>query len=189
MLNKVLDETFSSLDEVLETSDARIRVDEFGAVRFVGQGIARVGGLPRVRSEELVLFSGDLAGMVFNVDPHEVGIILMDESERIAAGSEVRRTGRTLDVPVGESLLGRVVDAIGRPLDSRAAIRAVERRPIERDAPAIMDRLPVTVPLQTGIKVLDALIPVGRGQRELILGDRQTGTTAFALDTIINQMD
>jgi len=189
MLNKVLDEAFSSLDEVLKTGDARIRVAEFGAVRFVGQGIARVDGLPEVRSEELVLFPGNLAGMVFNVDPREVGIILLDESVHIAAGSEVRRTGRTLDVPVGESLLGRVVDAIGRPLDHRGVVRTAERRPIERDAPAIMDRLPVTVPLQTGIKVLDALIPVGRGQRELILGDRQTGKTAIALDTIINQAE
>jgi len=188
-LSNVLEETFSAFAEVLEASHDRIHVEEYGTVRFVGQGIARVDGLPGVGAEEMVLFPGNLAGMVFNVDPDEVGIILLDESARLAAGNEVRRTRRTLDVPVGWSLLGRVVDAIGRPLDHLSAVRATERRPIERDAPAIMDRLPVTVPLQTGIKVLDALIPIGRGQRELILGDRQTGKTAIALDTIINQAD
>ncbi len=188
-LNEIIDGVFSPLQKILADSAAHIRVSEFGTVKFVGQGIARVAGLPQVQSEELVVFPGNLAGMVFNVDPHEVGIILLDESELLTAGSEVRRTGRTLDVPVGENLLGRVVDAIGRPLDDQGAVRAAERRPIERDAPAIMDRLPVTVPLQTGIKVLDALIPIGRGQRELILGDRQTGKTAIALDTIINQAD
>ncbi len=187
VLNKVLDGVFSVLEEVQNTAAARVRVNEFGTVRFMGQGIARVDGLPRVRSDELVLFAGDLAGMVFNLDPQEVGVILLDESGQISSGSEVRRTGRTLDVPVGESLLGRVVDAIGRPLDHQGVVKAAERRSVERDAPAIMDRLPVTVPFQTGIKVLDALIPIGRGQRELILGDRQTGKTAIALDAIINQ--
>lgn len=125
--------------------------------------------------------------MALNVNPDEVGIVLLDESEELEAGTEVRRTGRVLDVPVGEALLGRVVDALGRPLDDQGPVHASQRVPVEREAPVIMDRAPVTVPLQTGFKVVDALIPIGRGQRELILGDRQTGKTALAVDTILNQ--
>ena len=128
-------------------------------------------------------------GLVFNVDPDEIGIIMLDASENISAGDEVIRTGRVLDVPVGDALLGRVVDALGRPLDNLGDIASSARLPVEREAPPIMHRDPVTVPLQTGIKTIDALIPIGRGQRELILGDRQTGKTAIALDTIINQHD
>ncbi|HAX74840.1 MAG TPA: F0F1 ATP synthase subunit alpha, partial [Cyanobacteria bacterium UBA11372] len=128
-------------------------------------------------------------GMVFNLDPDEVGIILLDKSEHLKAGCEVRRTGRVLDVPVGTTLLGRVVDPLGRPLDNKGSVRVSQRRAAEREAPGIMDRAPVTVPLQTGIKVVDALIPIGRGQRELILGDRASGKSAIALDTIINQKD
>jgi len=122
-----------------------------------------------------------------NLDLDEVGVILLNQSEHLRAGSEVRRTGRVLDVPVGKTLLGRVIDPMGRALDGRGAIRVSQRRPAEREAPAIMDRAPVTVPLQTGLKVVDALIPIGYGQRELILGDRQTGKSAIALDTILNQ--
>jgi F-type H+-transporting ATPase subunit alpha len=142
-----------------------------------------------VKAEELVRFPGDLYGLVFNIDPDEIGIIMLDPSEHISAGDEVLRTGRVLDIPVGEALLGRVVDALGRPLDNLGDIAASERYSVEREAPPIMHRDPVTVPLQTGIKAIDALIPIGRGQRELILGDRQTGKTAIALDTIINQHD
>jgi F-type H+-transporting ATPase subunit alpha len=127
--------------------------------------------------------------MAFNVDQTETGIVLLDETEGLEAGMEVRRTQRVLDVPVGEALLGRVVDGQGRPLDGGGPIQGTERRPVERPAPGIMDRLPVTVPLQTGLKVIDALIPIGRGQRELVVGDRQTVKTAIALDTIINQGD
>ena len=146
-------------------------------------------GLTHVKSEELIRFPGEKLGIAFNLDPEEVAVIMLDKSEEIKAGQEVRRTGRVMDVPVGEELLGRVVDATGRPLDEGKPIRTSERRPIEREAPAIMDRSPVNVPLQTGILVMDAMIPVGRGQRELILGDRQIGKTAIALDTIINQKD
>jgi F-type H+-transporting ATPase subunit alpha len=130
-----------------------------------------------------------LLGIAFNLDPEEVGVILLGDSQYLQAGDEVYRTGRVMDVPVGEALLGRVVTVMGQPLDGRGALDIAERRPVEREAPAILDRAPVTVPLQTGLKVVDALIPIGRGQRELIIGDRQTGKTAIAIDTILNQKD
>jgi F-type H+-transporting ATPase subunit alpha len=188
-LQEILDSSFATLDEALETFQPELRVQEVGEVTFVSQGIARVRGLRDVRSEELVRFPGNRLGLVFNLDLEEVGVILLDETEEVQAGSEVYPTGRVLDVPVGRGVIGRVVDPLGRPLDDGGPLRAAERRPVEREAPAIMDRAPVTVPLQTGLKVVDALIPIGRGQRELILGDRQTGKTAIALDTIINQKD
>ncbi len=188
-LNVVLDDTFEKLDKALTEQKAELRPEEVGIVSYVGSGIARVSGMDSVRSEELVRFPGDLYGLVFNVDPDEIGIIMLDPSEHISAGDEVKRTGRVLDIPVGEALLGRVVDALGRPLDNLGEVLTSVRLPVEREAPPIMHRDPVTVPLQTGIKAIDALIPIGRGQRELILGDRQTGKTAIALDTIINQHD
>src|SRR5579883_878164 len=173
-MHAIVDSTLATFQEVLTGYRAQLQVQEVGTVKFVGQGIARVQGLPGVKSEEVVRFPKDSLGMVFNLDPEEVGIILLDKSEHIKAGSEVRRTGRVLDVPVGKALLGRVVDPMGRPLDSQGPVHLSQRRPAERESPAIMDRAPVTVPLQTGLKVVDALIPIGRGQRELILGDRQT---------------
>ena len=185
----LLEETFGAFAQVLDRQRPTLQLQEIGTVHAIGHGIARVHGLPNVRAEELVRFSGGLLGMVFNVDASEVGVILLDKSGRLSAGTEVRRTGRVLDVPVGETLLGRIVDATGRALDDRGPMRAVQRQPVEQDAPAIMDRAPVTVPLQTGLKVVDCLIPIGRGQRELILGDRQTGKTAIAVDTMINQRD
>ncbi|MGK7874108.1 MAG: alternate F1F0 ATPase, F1 subunit alpha [Xenococcaceae cyanobacterium] len=188
-LKAVLDETFRVSEQVLSDHRAQFQAQEIGSVTYLGRGIARAVGLHRVKSEELVQFPGDRLGMAFNLDPNEVGIILLDESEELKAGCEVRRTGRVLDAPVGEELLGRIVDATGRPLDNRGPVPTIKRRPVEREAPAIMERAPVTVPLQTGIKAIDALIPIGRGQRELILGDRQTGKTAIALDTILNQKD
>ncbi|MBW4586375.1 alternate F1F0 ATPase, F1 subunit alpha [Aetokthonos hydrillicola Thurmond2011] len=186
-IQNITDNTLEVLKQVLTEHKPELKVEEVGTVKFVGQGIARVHGLPGVKSEEVIRFPGNLLGMVFNLDSEEVGVILLDKSEHLKAGSQVRRTGRVLDVPVGKALLGRVVDPMGRPLDGRGSVRLPQRRPAEREAPAIMDRAPVTVPLQTGLKVVDALIPIGRGQRELILGDRQTGKTAIALDTIINQ--
>jgi F-type H+-transporting ATPase subunit alpha len=140
-----------------------------------------------VKADELILFPGSRLGMAFNVSQTETGVVLLDESGDLDAGDEAERTDRVLDVPVGESLLGRVVDGMGRPLDDRGSIKSEKRLPVEQAAPGIMDRWPVTVPLQTGLKVVDALIPVGRGQRELIVGDRQTGKTAIAVDTILNQ--
>ncbi len=188
-LSSVIDRTFAELDSALDAYAAEIRAREVGVVTYVGKGIVRISGLPSVKSEELLRFPGDLLGMAFNLDPGEIGVVLLGAGEDIAAGDEVHGTGRVLDVPVGEDLLGRVIDANGRPLDDLGPIKALERRPVEREAPGIMDRDPVTIPLQTGIKVIDALIPIGRGQRELILGDRQTGKTAIALDTFINQKD
>jgi len=188
-LQGLLDNTFTVFNDVLCEIRPAIKSSEVGAVSYVGRGIARVQGLSGVKSEELVRFTGGVLGLVFNLDPEEVGIVLLDESEDINAGSIVKRTERVIDVPVGNALRGRVIDAVGRPLDGLGPIHTEKRRPIEREAPAIMARSPVTVPLQTGIKVVDALIPIGRGQRELILGDRQTGKTAIAADTIINQKD
>lgn len=184
-----LSKTFSALDRAVDKFHPELEVEEVGILTFVAEGIARIKGLPTVKVEELLLFPGNILGMAFNVDLEEIGVVLFDQSGNLRAGAEVRRTGRVLDVPVGEALLGRVVDSQGRPLDNQGPLRSTERRPIERPAPPILDRLPVTVPLQTGLKVIDALIPIGRGQRELILGDRQTGKTAIAVDTIINQKD
>lgn len=187
ILKPVLDDVFAALEQVEGKYPLELRSQEVGTVTRLGHGIARATGLTHVQSEELVRFPGDRMGLAFNLDPEEVGLILLDDGQSLTAGCEVQRTGRVLDVPVGEAFLGRVVDATGRPLDHRGLVRTLERRPVEREAPAIMDRAPVTVPLQTGIKVIDALIPIGRGQRELILGDRQTGKTAIATDTILNQ--
>jgi F-type H+-transporting ATPase subunit alpha len=189
ILNGFMDDTFDFFDRALESFEPELNVREIGVIKYVGQGVAILEGLPNVKSEELVRFHGNLLGMVFNLEPNDIGVILLDESEYLKSGDEVRRTGRVLDVPVGDTLLGRVVDAMGRPLDNQGPLHTTERRPIERQPPEIMDRSPVTVPLQTGLKVVDALIPIGRGQRELILGDRQTGKTAIALDAFINQKD
>ena len=189
ILKPVLQHIFAAFEQVEGQYPFELQSQEIGIVTSLGHGIARATGLLQVQSEELVKFPGDRMGLAFNLDPDEVGLILLDDGHSLKAGCEVQRTGRVLDVPVGEGLLGRVVDATGRPLDQRGLVTAQERRPVEREAPAIMDRAPVTVPLQTGIKVIDALIPIGRGQRELIVGDRQTGKTAIAVDTILNQKD
>lgn len=186
-LTAILDETFQAFEHALAHHRTELVLHQIGTVKSVGHGIARVDGLSGAKSEELVRLPGDLLGMVFNLDPEEVGLILLGGSASLKAGDEVRRTGRVLDVGVGDALLGRVVDPVGRPLDNQGPVRTALRHPIEREAPPIMHRVPVTVPLQTGLKVIDATIPIGRGQRELILGDRQTGKTAIALDTIINQ--
>lgn len=188
-LNEILDDTLQLSDQVLKDYHPGLGAIEVGTVDYSGEGIARIVGLPGVRSEELIKFPGNFKGIAFNLEPDQVGVILLDKSENIDVGSETKRTGNVVDVLVGEALIGRVVDAIGRPLDEKGPINASQRRPIERLAPEIMDRDPVEVPLQTGIKVIDALIPIGRGQRELIVGDRQTGKSAIALDTIINQHD
>jgi F-type H+-transporting ATPase subunit alpha len=186
-LDNVLKDTFTRLKSSLDGYQPEIAAEEVGTITFVGSGIVLVKGLSGVRSEEIVRFPGDLYGLVFNVDANDSGIIMLDSTETLKAGDEVKRTGRVLDVPVGDAFLGRVVDSIGRPLDGLGEVHSSERMPVERLAPPIMHRDPVTVPLQTGLKAIDALIPIGRGQRELILGDRQTGKTAIALDTVINQ--
>jgi F-type H+/Na+-transporting ATPase subunit alpha len=184
-----LDDTMAGLGRVLGAHRPRLGLEEVGIVRAVGHGTARLAGLPGVRAEELVEFPGGVLGMAFNLDRDEVGVILLGDSRTLGAGDEARRTGRVTDVPVGHGLLGRVVDPTGRPLDRLGSLRATVRWPVERDAHAILDRAPVSVPLQTGIKVVDALVPIGRGQRELILGDRQTGKSALAIDTILHQRD
>lgn len=181
--------TFSNMNRVLKQQESSLHVEEIGTVSSVGKDIVTAKGLPEVKAGEVVIFKGRQRGMVFNLEPGKVDIILLDDAKGIKAGDEVRRTNQVMDVPVGESLLGRVIDPVSRPLDNLGAIRTMERYPIERESPPIMDRAPVYVPLQTGILVIDALVPIGRGQRELILGDRQTGKTAIAVDTILNQKD
>jgi len=186
-LDHVLTSTFDCLRESVDGFKPDLDLQRIGWVEYVGKGIARVSGLPGVQSEELLMFRGGLSGLVFNIEPERVGVVLLGDYAHLEAGSEVRRSGRVLDVPVGEGLIGRVVDPTGRPLDGGRPLSVPQRWPVERAAPAIMDRRPVNQPLMTGIKAIDALIPIGRGQRELILGDRQTGKTAIAVDTIINQ--
>ena len=179
--------TFGDLARAREAFAPRLGVREVGMIATVSTGIAKVTGLPGVGFEELVRFPGDLFGIAFNVDESDVGVVLLGDCARLQAGDEVERTGRVMDVPVGDALVGRVVDPLGGALDGQGELAFGRRAAVEREAPHIMDRAPVTVPLQTGIKVVDALVPIGRGQRELILGDRQTGKTAIAVDTILNQ--
>jgi F-type H+-transporting ATPase subunit alpha len=186
-LRSVFDRTFAGISRGLGAFTPQLTPREVGTVVSVATGIAMVSGLPGVGFEELVTFPGDVLGIAFNVDADEIGVVLLGAYQDLRAGDEVERTGRVMDVAVGDELLGRVIDPLGRPLDGRGPVASNQRLPIERPAAAIMDRAPVTVPLQTGLMVIDALIPIGRGQRELILGDRQTGKTAIALDSILNQ--
>jgi len=187
ILQSVFDRAFASLSQVRDAYAPVLAPHEVGTITNVSTGIARVSGLPGVGFEELLEFPGGVFGIAFNVDQDEIGVVLLGEYSDLQAGDEVQRTGRVMDVAVGGALLGRVIDPLGRPLDGNGPLAAGQRLPIERPAAPIMDRAPVIVPLQTGLKVVDALIPIGRGQRELILGDRQTGKTAIAIDTILNQ--
>jgi F-type H+-transporting ATPase subunit alpha len=182
-----VDHAFAGMKQGRELFLPPFSARETGTITTVSTGIATIVGLPGVGFEELIQFPGDLYGIAFNVDEEEIGVVLLGDYSHLQTGDEVRRTGRVMDVGVGDELLGRVIDPLGRPLDQKGSVDARQRLPIERDAKAIMDRAPVTVPLQTGIKVIDALVPVGRGQRELILGDRQTGKTTIAVDSILNQ--
>jgi len=188
-LNGLLDNVLDKAKQALSAKDADLYLSETGIVWHVAKGIARVKGLPGVKSDELVLFPGGKYGIAFNLEPDDISVVMLDFSDDISAGMEVKRTGRVVDVPVGEALLGRVVNPLGAPLDNGKKIETTIRYPIERESPAIMDRAPVSVPLQTGILAIDALIPIGKGQRELILGDRQVGKSSVVLDTIINQKD
>jgi F-type H+-transporting ATPase subunit alpha len=188
-LQNDFDSAFAGISQAREAFTPQLRLREVGTITSVATGIVKVSGLPSVGYEELVKFPGEVLGIAFNVDADDIGVVLLGEYWHLHAGDEVQRTGRVMDVAVGDGLLGRVIDPLGRPLDGKGPVVSSKRLPIERPAPPIMDRAPVTVPLQTGLKVIDALIPVGRGQRELILGDRQTGKTAIALDTILNQRD
>ncbi len=180
-------DTFDPLDRALGTHRAKLETREIGTVIQVANGIARISGFTNVTDNELIRFPDGLLGIASSLDMDEIGVILLGSTETLNTGDEARRTHRVVNVPVGEMLLGRVVDAMGRPLDEKGPVRSRLHLPIDRPAPPIIARAPVTQPLQTGIKAIDAAIPVGRGQRELILGDRQTGKTAIAVDTIINQ--
>ena len=171
----------------LERISPALQHDDIGVITAVGNGVARVHGLHRVPTEALVRFPGGVEGVALDLEGEEMGVILLGDDRHLCAGQEVRALGRPADIPVGEGLLGRVMDGTGRPLDGGAAIPAQSRWPVEREAPAIMARAPVAQPLQTGLKAVDALVPIGRGQRELIVGDRQTGKTAIAVASLINQ--
>ena len=186
-LNKTINNTFDKLGKRIEGHKLAFAPREVGFVTSVQAGIVKVSGLPGAGFDELLKFPGNLFGIAFNIDSDEIGAVLLGEDYKLNAGDEVERTGRVMDIPVGDAMIGRVVNPLGEPVDGKGAIAFTQRLPIERAAPAIMNRAAVTIPLQTGLKVVDALIPVGRGQRELILGDRQTGKTAIAIDTILNQ--
>jgi F-type H+/Na+-transporting ATPase subunit alpha len=188
-LTNLLDRSLSVFERALEEYEPQPVHREIGYVTSIGSGIARVTGLPGVQSEELVQFETGLFGLALSLGPDDTGVVLLGSTAHLQAGTAVRRTGRVADIPVGTDVIGRVVDPAGQPLDEEGPLHADARRAVEQPAPAIMDRAPVAEPLQTGIKAIDALVPIGRGQRELIVGDRQTGKTAIAIDTIINQHD
>jgi len=181
------DQLTKLLREQIEKFDGSIDVAEVGEVIQVGDGVARVSGLENVMSSELVELQNDVFGMALNLEEDNVGIVLFGETRLVKEGDIAKRTGRVVEVPVGESMLGRVVNPLGQPLDGKGPVKSKETLPIERKALGVMARQPVTEPLQTGIKAVDSMIPIGRGQRELIIGDRQTGKTAVAIDAIINQ--
>ena len=173
----------------IENYDNKIVADDVGTIVKIGDGIAIIQGLANAMSSELLLFPNDVYGMVLNLEEESIGAVLMGDDTGIKEGDEVRRTGRIVEVPVGDELLGRVVNALGHPIDGGPEIKTLKYRPVERVAPGVMTRKSVCQPLMTGLKVIDSMIPIGRGQRELIIGDRQTGKTAIAVDTIINQKD
>jgi F-type H+-transporting ATPase subunit alpha len=186
-LQQVFDSAFEGIRHAREAFTPQLAPREVGTITSIATGIATVSGLPGVGFEEVLRFAEDVYGVAFNVDEDEIGVVLLGDYWQLHAGDEVERRGHVMDVPVGNALIGRIINPLGRPLDGNGPVVTSGRLPIERTAPHIMDRAPVTVPLQTGIKVIDALIPIGRGQRELIVGDRQTGKTTIALDTILNQ--
>src|SRR5512133_1704918 len=180
------DEITSILRQEIENYERAVDVTEVGSVISVGDGIARIHGLEKVMAGELIEFPHNVAGIAMNLEEDQVGAVLLGDYTEIKEGDTVRRTGRIMSVPVGDQLIGRVVDGLGRPIDDRGPITAAQYNPVERLAPGVIDRQPVREPMATGIKAIDSMIPIGRGQRELIIGDRQTGKTAIALDTIIN---
>ncbi len=188
-LGNIIEDSFEQIESARENYVFSFKPREVGYVTSVSAGVIKVSGLPNAGFEELLKFPNGLSGIAYNIDEDEIGAILLGEESLLNAGDEVLRTGRVMDVPVGNELIGRVINPLGETVDGKGAINTKQRYPIERTAAAIMDRKAVTVPMQTGLKVIDALIPIGRGQRELILGDRQTGKSAIAIDTIINQKD
>ena len=181
------EEISSIIKEQIRTYDSRLKQAEVGTVILVGDGIAKVHGLENCMANELLVFEGGETGMALNLEENVVSVVLLSSDAGIKEGDTVKRTGSVVSVPVGDAMLGRTVNALGEPIDGKGPIAAAGRRPIENDAPGIIKRKSVSVPLQTGIKAIDSMIPIGRGQRELIIGDRQTGKTTIALDTILNQ--
>ncbi|MCL1692153.1 MAG: F0F1 ATP synthase subunit alpha [Actinomycetia bacterium] len=177
----------AALRKNLEGWSPSVEAETIGYVISIGDGVARVAGLPGAMTSELLEFPGGLIGVALNLDETSIGAVLMGESSHVEEGDEVRSTGRVLSVPVGDALLGRVIDPIGNPIDGKGPINATESRLLETQAPSVVERQPVSEPLQTGIKAIDAMTPIGRGQRQLIIGDRQTGKTAIVVDTILNQ--
>jgi F-type H+-transporting ATPase subunit alpha len=186
-MSDLIEQITSDLQKQIDSYRPEIGVSDVGAVLEAGDGIARVAGLAGVKSQELVQFQNGVIGIAFNLEKDAVGVIIMGEYAEIVEGMTVRSTGRIASVPVGEAMVGRVVNALGQPVDGKGPIAATGFRPIERIAAGVVQRQDVDTPVQTGIKAIDAMIPIGRGQRELIIGDRQTGKTAIAIDTIINQ--
>src|SRR5690348_4308121 len=180
-------EISSILKDQIKNFGKEAEVSEIGQVLSVGDGIARVYGLDDVQAGEMVEFPGGIRGMALNLESDNVGVVIFGDDRTIKEGDTVKRTGAIVDVPVGKGLLGRVVDGLGNPIDGKGPIQGAERRRVEVKAPGIIPRKSVNEPMQTGLKAIDSLIPIGRGQRELIIGDRQTGKTAVAIDTIINQ--
>src|SRR6202158_1412401 len=187
MANIKADEISKILREQIENYEQTVAVDEVGAIISVGDGIARIHGLEKVMAGEMLAFPHNVYGIALNLEEEEVGAVLLGEYTELKEGDIVKRTNTIMSVPVGDALIGRVVSPLGEPLDDKGPINSKERNPLERIAPGVLDRQPVREPLQTGIKAIDSLIPIGRGQRELIIGDRQTGKTAVAVDAIINQ--
>jgi len=183
------DEITAILERELSGYEADVDVAEVGSVLSVGDGIARIYGLEKAMANELLAFPNDVYGLALNLEEDQIGAVLMGETRLVEEGDEVRRTGRIIEVPVGPELIGRVVDPLGRPVDGKGPIEAADHYPVERIAPSVVERQPVKEPMQTGLKAIDAMIPIGRGQRELIIGDRQTGKTAVAVDAIINQKE
>ena len=187
MANIKADEITKILREQIENYQQTVEVDEIGSVISVGDGIARVHGLEKCMAGEMLAFPHDVTGIALNLEEDQVGVVLLGDYTQIKEGDIVKRTNKIMSVPVGDALVGRVVDPLGNPLDDKGPIQTDQRLPLERLAPGVVDRQPVREPIQTGIKSIDSMIPIGRGQRELIIGDRQTGKTAIILDTIINQ--
>ena len=183
------EEISSIIKEHIKNYDDRIEMRETGKVMTVGDGIARVYGLRNCMANELLEFADGSFGVAQNLESEAVSVAILSDNDSISEGSEVKRTGKVLSVPVGEQFLGRIVNALGAPIDGKGPIETAEFRPVESEAPGIIERKSVSVPLQTGIKAIDSMIPIGRGQRELIIGDRQTGKTEIITDTIINQKD
>ena len=186
-MNLKIDDISKIIKDQIRNYSSKTAQEEIGYVIQVGDGIAKVHGLEKCKANELLLFENESYGMALNLEENCVSVVMLGTDVGISEGGLVKRTGKVVSVPVGEAMIGRVVDALGQPIDGRGPIKTAEMRPIERKAPGIIERKPVSVPLQTGIKAIDSMIPIGRGQRELIIGDRHTGKTVIAMDTIINQ--